>query len=62
MSKSACWTIIIISIIVNVIMLNRTVEAFYGREPEILLVYSGISLVSSFIALLTYFQWRKVEY
>jgi hypothetical protein len=62
MGKKTCWGIIILTIIVNVIMVQWTVEAYYGREYESILIYSGISIVSAFIALLTYVQWRKVEY
>lgn len=62
MDKKMCWSIIIITIIVNVVMLQWTVEAYYGREYESIFVYSGISIVSAVISLLVYFQWRKVEY
>jgi hypothetical protein len=62
MDKKTCWSIIIVSIIVNVVMLQWTVQAYYGREYESILLYSGISIVSAFIALLTYSQWRKLEY
>lgn len=62
MGKKTCWGIIIFTIIVNVVMVQWTVEAHYGREYEAILIYSGISIVSSFVALFTYLQWRKVEY
>ncbi|QOY34143.1 hypothetical protein AWH56_015550 [Anaerobacillus isosaccharinicus] len=62
MGKKTCWSIIICTIIVNVVMLQWTVEAHYGREYGSILLFSGISIVSAFIALLTYLQWRKIEY
>lgn len=62
MGKKTCWALIIASIIVNVIMLNWTVEAFLGREYDFLFTYNLISLLSASIALFAYFQWRKVEY
>ncbi|MCT8140422.1 hypothetical protein H1D32_23630 [Anaerobacillus sp. CMMVII] len=62
MGKKACWSIIILTIIVNVVMVQWTVEAHYGREYGDILIYSGVSIVSAFIALLTYMQWRKLEY
>ncbi len=62
MGKKTCWAIIITTIVINVVMLQWTVEAFLGREYDILLTYNVISLVSAGIALFTYLQWRKVEY
>lgn len=62
MGKKTCWSIIICTIVVNVVMLQWTVEAHYGREYGSILFFSGISIVSAFIALLTYLQWRKIEY
>ena len=62
MGKKTCWTIIIATIVINVVMLQWTVEAFLGREYDILLTYNVISLVSAGIALFAYLQWRKVEY
>ncbi|RXI98271.1 hypothetical protein DS745_18220 [Anaerobacillus alkaliphilus] len=62
MGKKTCWGIIIATIIINVIMVQWTVEAYYGREYKSILIYSGVSIVSAFIALLVFLQWRKVEY
>ncbi len=62
MGKKTCWGIIITTIIINVIMVQWTVAAYYGREYESILIYSGVSIVSACIALLVYLQWRKLEY
>jgi hypothetical protein len=62
MGKKTCWTIIIVTIIINVVMLQWTVAAHYGREYESLILYSAISIVSASVAFLTYLQWRKLEY
>lgn len=62
MGKKTSWALIIASIIVNVIMLNWTVEAFLGREYDVLIIYNLISFLSASIALFAYFQWRKIEY
>lgn len=62
MGKKTCWTIIIATIIVNIVILQWTVEAFLGREYDVLFTYNIIGLVSAGIALVTYFQWRKIEY
>lgn len=62
MGKQFYWGVIIFSIVINVIMLNSTAKAYYGREYESILAYSGISIVSAIIAFFTYLQWRKLEY
>ncbi|SDZ01578.1 hypothetical protein SAMN05421736_10589 [Evansella caseinilytica] len=62
MGKKTCWAVIIITIAVNVVMLQWTVEAFLGREHEDVLIYSGIAIVMAFIAFITYKQWKKIEY
>ncbi|OIJ18471.1 hypothetical protein BKP45_12950 [Anaerobacillus alkalidiazotrophicus] len=62
MGKKTCWVVIIVSIIINVIMLQWTVEAFLGREYDVLFIYNIISLISAAAAIFAYFQWRKLEY
>lgn len=62
MGKITSWSLIIASILVNVIMLNWTVEAFLGREYDVLIIYNLISILSASIALFAYYQWRKIEY
>ncbi len=62
MGKKTYWGIIIATIIINVVMLQWTVEAFLGREYDVLFTYNIISLISAGVALFSYFQWRKVEY
>ncbi|OIJ10464.1 hypothetical protein BKP37_18175 [Anaerobacillus alkalilacustris] len=60
MGKKTCWAVIIVSIIINVIMLQWTVEAFLGREYDFLFIYNIISLISAAAAIFAYFQWRKL--
>lgn len=62
MGKKLSWTLIIAAIIVNVIMLQWTVEAYLGKEFDVLIIYNLISLLFASIALFAYFQWRKIEY
>lgn len=62
MDKKTSWALIIASIIVNVIMLNWTIEAFLGHEYDVLIIYNLISFLSASIAIFAYIQWRKVEY
>ncbi|MDQ0255429.1 hypothetical protein J2S74_002811 [Evansella vedderi] len=62
MGKKICWAVIFITIAVNVVMVQWTVEATLGREYSIVPIYSGISIVMVFIAFFTYLQWKKLEY
>ena len=62
MGKKTCWAIIIVTIAINVVMLQWTVEAYLGREFEKLFYYNVIGAVSAGVAVLTYFQWKKAEY
>ena len=62
MGKKTCWGLIFFSIAVNVIMLQWTVEAFLGREYDLVLIYSGVGVVTAFIAFVVYMQWRRLEY
>lgn len=62
MGKKTCWAIIFITIAVNVVMVQWTIEASLGREYNLVPIYSGIAVVFSFIAFFTYLQWKKLEY
>lgn len=62
MGKKICWAIILITIAVNVVMLQWTIEAYLGVEYEKIYTYTIVGVVSSFIAFLTYLKWRKLEY
>ncbi|MDE5415912.1 MULTISPECIES: hypothetical protein [Alkalihalobacterium] len=62
MGKKICWAIILITIAVNVVMLQWTIEAYLGVEYEKIYTYTIVGVVSSVIAFLTYLKWRKLEY
>ncbi|WP_096190155.1 hypothetical protein [Evansella halocellulosilytica] len=62
MGKKTCWVIFILTIALNVVMLQWTVVAYLGREYDQVLIYSGVGIVGALIAFLTYLRWRKVEY
>lgn len=62
MDKRTCWIIIILAIAVNVVMLQWSIEAYYGLEYEHLYIYTIVAVITSFIAFFTYLKWRKLEY
>lgn len=62
MSKRGWVLIIIASLIVNVVSLQITIEAYYGREYSEVTKYMIVSVVSVIVAVVAYFNWRKLEY
>jgi len=62
MPKKGCLIVIFLSIIVNVVMLQWTIESYFGQEYKHVFVYSAISMVSVVITLASYFRWRMLEY
>ncbi|WP_342047473.1 hypothetical protein [Bacillus sp. OTU530] len=50
------------SIIVNVISLQHTIEAYYGREYGAVATCMIVSIASVIVALTAYINWRKLEY
>lgn len=62
MGKKGCWIIIFITIVINVVMLQWTIEAYLGREYETMYTYTIVGVVSAIIAFITYLRWRKLEY
>ncbi|KGX86419.1 hypothetical protein [Pontibacillus marinus] len=62
MGKKIYWIIIFITLAVNVVALQWTIESFFGEEYEHVITYSIVSIVSSLICVLTFWRWRKQEY
>ncbi|MFX3623705.1 MAG: hypothetical protein ACE3JP_06655 [Ectobacillus sp.] len=62
MNKRAWVIMIMLALIVNVVSLQITVESFYGREYSHVTTSTIVSLVSTVIALVAYWNWRKIEY
>ncbi|MCE7794894.1 hypothetical protein K8O68_21120 [Salipaludibacillus sp. CUR1] len=62
MDKKMCWILIFVTIAVNVVMVQWTVESYLGQEFNQVVIYSGISVVSAFIAFFVFLNWRKLEY
>ncbi len=62
MPKKLWWVIIFASLAINVVMLQWTVEAYYGLEYEHVFTYTVVALVSVAVAFFAYLGWRKAEY
>jgi hypothetical protein len=62
MDKKTCWIVIFLSLAVNVVMLQWTVEAYFGLEYEQVYLFTAIACLSVFVALATFFRWIKLEY
>ncbi|UCZ51985.1 hypothetical protein LGQ02_14140 [Bacillus shivajii] len=62
MGKKGYLVILFITLAVNVVMLQWTIDSFLGREYEKIMIFSGVAIVMSFVALMAYLQWRKIEY
>jgi hypothetical protein len=62
MDKKFYWAIIFLTIAINVVMLQWTVESYYGKEYGHVYQYTIIAVISSIIAFVTFLFWRKQEY
>ncbi|RAK17007.1 hypothetical protein B0I26_11411 [Anoxybacillus vitaminiphilus] len=62
MDKKTCWIVIFLSLAVNVVMLQWTVEAYFGLEYERVYLFTSIACLSVLAALAAFFRWRNLEY
>lgn len=62
MPKQFFWILIFVSLAVNVVMLQWTVEAYYGLQYDKIFVYTLVALISVAVALAAFLGWRKQEY
>lgn len=62
MGKTMCWILLFITIAVNVVMVQWTVESYLGREYDQVIIYSAVAVVTALFALLVFINWKKIEY
>ncbi|WP_280769285.1 hypothetical protein [Salipaludibacillus daqingensis] len=62
MANKKYWVIIFLTIAINVMMVQWTVESYLGREYEQVVLFSGIAIVSACIAFIALVYWKRVEY
>ncbi|MGM0876895.1 MAG: hypothetical protein ACQEWV_19595 [Bacillota bacterium] len=62
MGNKSYWMIIFITLIVNVVMLQMTIESYFGEEYKHVWTFSSIASISSIICFITFLRWKKQEY
>lgn len=62
MAKKICWALIVITVAINVVMLQWTIESYLGHEFENVLQYSLVAVITSVTAFIIFIQWRRFEY
>ncbi|WP_335869838.1 hypothetical protein [Bacillus sp. 2205SS5-2] len=62
MGKKGYWLLIFLTLAVNVVMLQWTIEAYFGEEYEHVWVYTSVSVVASIVCFIAFLGWRKQEY
>jgi hypothetical protein len=62
MGKKTCWMVIFLALAVNVIMLQRTVEAYFGLEYEKVYAFTLIACLSVIVTFVAVFRWKNLEY
>ncbi|PTL38759.1 hypothetical protein [Alkalicoccus saliphilus] len=62
MGKKACWTLIVLTVVVNVVMLQWTIEAYLGHEFDKVFQYSTVAFLSALFAGSILLVWRRMEY
>ncbi|WP_338785898.1 hypothetical protein [Metabacillus sp. FJAT-53654] len=62
MGNKFYWIIIFSTLLVNVIMLQMTIESYFGEEYKHVWTFSSIAIISTSICLITFIQWNKQEY
>ncbi|MEI5908241.1 hypothetical protein WAK64_14375 [Bacillus spongiae] len=62
MGKKGYWAMIFLTLIVNVVMLQWTIESYYGEEYNRVWLFSGISFIATVSCFITYVFWRRIEY
>jgi hypothetical protein len=62
MGKKTCWIVIFLSLAVNVILLQWTIEAYFGLEYDRVHTFTFIACISAIVAVGSFLRWRKLEY
>ncbi|MCP8967523.1 hypothetical protein [Ectobacillus ponti] len=62
MNKRTWIVIILAALIINIVSLQMTIEAYYGREYSLVTSMTIVSLISVAVTVIAYFNWHKLEY
>jgi hypothetical protein len=60
--KRASFLSIFLFLAVNIISLSRVIEGFYGREYDHVYTFMTVALISTALATIAFFLWKKEEY
>ncbi len=60
--KRAAFLSIFLFLAVNVVALSNAIEGFYGHEDGRVYTAVAVALVSTVLATLSFFIWKKAEY
>lgn len=60
--KRAAFLSIFLFLAVNVVALSNAIEGYYGHEDERVYIAVAVALVSTLLAAVAFFIWKKAEY
>jgi uncharacterized membrane protein len=60
--KRAAFFSIFLFLAVNVVSLSNAIEGYYGHEDERVYIAVAVALVSTLLAAVAFFIWKKAEY
>ncbi len=60
--KRVTFLSIFLFLAVNVISLSKVIEGYYGKEYDHVYTFMIVALISTGLATIAFFLWRKEEY
>ncbi|WP_071458715.1 hypothetical protein [Bacillus massilinigeriensis] len=60
--KNIAFFSIFLFLAVNVVSLSNVIEGYYGEESGRVYLFTAIALISTLMATIAFFIWRKEEY
>jgi glucan phosphoethanolaminetransferase (alkaline phosphatase superfamily) len=60
--KRVSFLAIFLFLAVNIISLSRVIEGYYGREYDHVFTFMIIALLSTALATIAFFVWKRAEY
>jgi hypothetical protein len=60
--KRAAFLSIFLFLAINVVSLSNAIEGYYGHEDERVYTAVTVALISTILAAVAFFIWKKAEY
>lgn len=60
--KRAAFLSIFLFLAINIVSLSRVIEGYYGREYDHVYTFMIVALISTVLATIVFFAWKKEEY